>query len=225
MKNGFNVNLYEMIVIIVNFGKGSEIIQIAKKSGISGGTILLGKGTVKNKLLEWLDLNEVRKEIVLMIAPFDTVDVAMEQIQKKFNFGKSYSGIAFTIPVTGFFGSASQEDISINKTQREEKPVMFNSIFIIVDKGKGNAVMEIATKSGARGGTVINARGSGVNDTSMLFSFPIEPEKDIVLILAGKIVTENIVNEIRKGLEIDEPGKGIIFIQDVNKVYGVNKVE
>ncbi len=37
----------------------------------------------------------------------------------------------------------------------------------------------------------------------------------------SKESTENIISSIREKLKIDEPGNGIIFIQDVNKTYGL----
>jgi len=81
--------------------------------------------------------------------------------------------------------------------------------------------MDVATKSGSRGGTIINARGSGIHETQKLFAMEIEPEKEIVLIIAKNEITELIVTSIREELKIDEPGKGIIFIQEVSKTYGL----
>ena len=49
----------------------------------------------------------------------------------------------------------------------------------------------------------------------------IEPEKEIVLILSEKKDTEAIISSIREKLNIKEPGKGIIFVQEVSKVYGL----
>jgi nitrogen regulatory protein PII len=49
----------------------------------------------------------------------------------------------------------------------------------------------------------------------------IEPEKEIVIILSKEDITEAIVTSIREKLEIDKPGNGIIFIQNINKAYGI----
>ena len=47
-----DIKRFELICVIVNYGLGSKVLKIAKQEGISGGTVLLGKGTVKNRLLE-----------------------------------------------------------------------------------------------------------------------------------------------------------------------------
>jgi nitrogen regulatory protein PII len=49
----------------------------------------------------------------------------------------------------------------------------------------------------------------------------IEPEKEIVLIISEEQLTEAIAGSIKEELKIDEPGNGVIFIQEVNKTYGL----
>ena len=81
--------------------------------------------------------------------------------------------------------------------------------------------MDAANEVGAKGGTIINARGSGIHETNKLFSMEIEPEKEMVMILSEKSVVDSIVSSIRKKLDIDKPGKGIIFVQEVSRAYGL----
>lgn len=38
----------ELMYIIANYGLGSKIIKYAKKFGVTGSTICLGKGTIRN---------------------------------------------------------------------------------------------------------------------------------------------------------------------------------
>lgn len=99
---------------------------------------------------------------------------------------------------------------------------MYQAIYSIVDRGRAQAVIEAAERAGSRGGTVINARGSGIHETSKLFSMEIEPEKEIVLIVAQTEKTSGIVAAIREELGIDEPGKGIVFVQDIGEVFGLS---
>ncbi|NSL50960.1 P-II family nitrogen regulator [Bacillus sp. P2(2020)] len=213
---------FELICVIVNNGLGSKILQTAKKCGVSGGTVLLGKGTIKNRLLELLAINDVRKEIVLMVTNKKTAEYALEHLEKKFKFSKPNHGIAFTTSVLQIIGARSCNNEQIQE-EREVQNSMYHAITVIVDKGKAEKVIDAAVEAGSKGGTVINGRGSGIHETSKLFSMAIEPEKEIVLILSEKESTEAIVSAIRKKLKIDEPGMGIIFIQDVNKTYGIYK--
>ncbi|WP_338031990.1 P-II family nitrogen regulator [Dehalobacterium formicoaceticum] len=221
MINSWDHKEIELIYVIVNFGIGSKVVKIAKKNGITGGTILLGKGTIKNRLLEFLDLNDTRKEIVMMIAEKSVSAQALEKLNQEFHFNKPNHGIAFTLTVDAILGS---KKCNISDNMNENKggaDTMYKAIFVVVDKGNAEDVIEAAQKAGSRGGTIMNARGSGIHETHTLFAMPIEPEKEIVLILAENKLTEEIVTSIKEIIHIDEPGKGIIFILDVNKTYGL----
>nr|WP_309100548.1 P-II family nitrogen regulator [Fredinandcohnia onubensis] len=213
---------FELICIIVNHGMGSKIMQTAKKNGISGGTVLLGTGTIKNRLLEFLALNDVRKEIVLMVSNNKIAEHALDQLDKKFKFSKPNHGIAFTTSVGHIVGASSCKSGEIKEEEGAENP-MYHAITVIVEKGNAENVIDAAVEAGSKGGTIMNARGSGIHETSKLFSMEIEPEKEIVLILSETDSTDAIVESIRKKIKIDEPGNGIIFIQDVKKTYGIYK--
>lgn len=84
-----------------------------------------------------------------------------------------------------------------------------------------NNGIDVATKAGSRGGTIINARGSGIHETSKVFAMEIEPEKEVVIIVSKEDKTNAIVSSIRKQLNIDEPGNGVIYVQDINETYGL----
>jgi nitrogen regulatory protein PII len=81
--------------------------------------------------------------------------------------------------------------------------------------------MDAAREAGARGGTIINARGSGIHEHAKLLNMEIEPEKEVVMIIAQSAIARDIVLAVRDGLEIDKPGNGIIFVQPVNETYGI----
>jgi len=216
MSSNSEIPEFEMVYFIVNYGLGSKIMQKAKKCGISGGTVLLGKGTIRNRLLD------SKKEIVLMVSDKKTIDQALEQLDMKMKFSKPNHGIAFTISVGQVVGARSCKSDYINEG-RGAVNTMYQSITVIVEKGNAEYVIDAATEAGSKGGTIINARGSGIHETSKIFSMDIEPEKEIVMILSESKSTDAIVSSINKKLKIDEPGNGIIFIQDVNKTYGLYK--
>jgi nitrogen regulatory protein PII len=210
---------YIVFIVIANFGMGSKVIREAKEHGISGGTIFLGKGTAKNHLLKILGLDEVRKELVIMIAEAGKEDEMHKSLTEKFHLDKPNHGIAFSAPVDNFLGGRDceyykKEGIDMGDTE-------YKAIFTIVDRGKAEEVVEASLSAGAEGGTVIDARGAGIHENNVLFSVPIEPEKEIVLTLVDKYREETIVAAIREAIDIDEPGKGIMFVININKTSGI----
>lgn len=212
----------ELICVIVNFGLGSKVLKSAKHQGISGGTIVLGKGTVNSRILNFLGLSDIRKEIVFMAAEKKTAYQALEKLNKEYEFYKPNHGIAFTTSICKIWGT---KNIICDKEveERGADSIMYHIITIIVDKGKAEDVITAATKAGSKGGTIVNARGSGIHETSKLFSMNIEPEKEMVIILSESDKTEETVSIIRDNLKIDKAGNGIIYIQDAKKTYGIYK--
>jgi len=212
----------ELVCMIVNDGLGSKLMKSAKRNGFSGGTITYGKGTANNRLLDYLGLSDIRKEIIYLAADQSTAYQALEGINKEFEFHKPNHGIVFTTSMCSVFGSKNVDCHNLEKKRGANKQ-MYHVITIIVDKGNAEDVVRAAEKAGSKGGTILNGRGSGVHETSKVFAMEIELEKEIVLILSEVDRTDAIVSSIRKDLKIDEPGNGIIFVQDVNKTYGILK--
>jgi nitrogen regulatory protein PII len=223
MQQSTILNKYQLMIVIINHGAGSKVMRIARQNGVKGGTIVYGKGTIKKPLLEWLDLTDVRKEIVLMVVEDKIVLKAIIALDHKFNFKKPNHGILFTLPLAVFLGDCHYEYQEFNES-RGKQNMMYDAIFVIVDKGRGELAVEASSKAGAKGGTIINARGAGIHETSKIFNMEIEPEKEMVLILTEVNNTQKIVETIREDLELDKPGMGIIFVQHVAQAHGLHKV-
>ncbi len=220
MVNSDDIKHMDLFFVIVNYGLGSKVIKLARKHGISGGTCFLGKGTSESHLLEILGISDIRKEIVLLIGEKETAYNAIEELDKKLEFHKPNHGIAFSISVASLIGCRYSIDCNERKDEGGESK-MYKAIFVIVDRGKAELVMDAAKSAGAKGGTIINARGSGIHETQKIFAIEIEPEKEIVLILTDSAITENVAKVINENMKLNEPGNGIMFVLDVNKTYGI----
>ena len=216
----FNSNKLTLFFCILDFGKGSKALKLAKRLGAAGGTIFLGKGTVKNELLNKLGLLEIRKEIFLSIIDEKLEDIFYDEMSKKFSLDKPHHGIAFSIPLKSSIKVGGANYIS-NTEKKGVSNLDYEAIFVIVDKGLSDSVLDSAESASSTGGAVIHGRGSGTREKEKLFNIEIEPEKDIILILSQVEKTEKIVNAIKERLNIDEPGAGIIFVVDVNRALGL----
>ncbi len=211
---------YELNIAIVKHGLGSKILSLSKKLGIAGGTIMFGKGTIKNWLLKFLELAENKKEIVIIISDHENGKKLLNRVFLDLKLAKHKHGIAFSVPICSVIGSRYYNTDKIIKNEGD-KMCTYNSIIIIVNKGIGNKVVEAANEAGSRGATIINARGSNVYEKNKIFSIEIEPEKEIVLILSEVELTEGICKKIEEKINIDKPGNGMMFVQDVSQAYGM----
>ena len=99
------------------------------------------------------------------------------------------------------------------------------AIFCIVNSGFSDAVMEAAKKHGARGGTIINARGTASKHAETFFHITIEPEKEIVMILVPTDIKDDVLHALYKEVGLDTAGQGIAFSVPVDGVVGISQPE
>ncbi|MBE7078783.1 MAG: P-II family nitrogen regulator [Clostridiales bacterium] len=96
------------------------------------------------------------------------------------------------------------------------------AIFCIVNSGHSEAVMDAAKKLGARGGTVINARGTATKEAETFFHITIQPEKEIVMILVPASIKDDVMHALYKEVGLDSAGQGIAFSMPVDSVVGLS---
>ena len=95
-------------------------------------------------------------------------------------------------------------------------------IFCIVNAGFSESVMDAAKAVGARGGTVIRARGTANSEAEKLFNIVIQPEKEVVMILVSSKIRDDILHALYRAVGLNTPGQGIAFSLPVDQVVGLS---
>ncbi|MBP5632040.1 MAG: P-II family nitrogen regulator [Clostridia bacterium] len=94
-------------------------------------------------------------------------------------------------------------------------------IFCIVNEGFSEVVMEAARRAGARGGTVLRARGTANVEAEKVFGISVSPQKEIVMILVPAEIRNDILHSLYSTCGLDTPGHGIAFALPVDAVVGI----
>ncbi len=94
-------------------------------------------------------------------------------------------------------------------------------IFCIVNSGFSDVAMDAAKKAGARGGTVFNARGTGAQEAEAFFGISVQPEKEIVMIVAPTEDKDKILQRLYDEVGLNTHGQGIAFSMPVDGVVGL----
>jgi len=206
------IDIDTLFFVVVGRGKANAILRKARECGAAGGTIFLGEGTVQNSLAEKLGITEIHKEIIMIPGSDELCNKLHETLNKEFMFSKRNKGITFSIP----FKSWPLKDERIDN----EKASPYYCIMTIVDRGRSKDCIKAARAAGARGGTLIHGRGAGV-PTDFYFPLIIEPQKDIVMIIAPGDKVAPIRERIFFDLELGKAGNGIIFALPVSRAGGL----
>ena len=94
-------------------------------------------------------------------------------------------------------------------------------IFAIVNGGYAEDVMDVAKEHGARGGTIINARGVAREEAAAFFGFTLHQEKEILMIVVEKGIRDAVLNGIYKAMGMSKKATGIVFSLPVSDVAGL----
>ena len=210
----------EMLVVIVEHNKASKVLHLADEKGVTASVAMLGRGTASRTIFDYLGLNDKKKAVLMLFGKTEEIMDLADYLVEKLEMDKPNHGIAYIESAFNVFGTEDNANGSENIKRGER---MYNAIYTIVEKGNADDVIEAAQKGGSRGGTVMHARGSGSEEARKVFNMLIEPEKEIVLIISEEAKTKDIVESIRKETQIEEEGKGIIFITRVEQTYGLAK--
>ena len=208
---------YKLLIGIVPHDSGELITDAAKSAGAGGGTIVMGRGTASNGVLQLLGLGDTSKDIVYIIIK-DQIKSAVYEAIIKTSEKKAHFGVMFTLDTPGFIraGHLAESDVS-EKSEGEETMKAENNyqmINVIVNKGYAEDAMAAARKAGAGGGTIIGARGTAKEDDAAFFGMKIVPEKDMLMILVPASKKDDIVNAITALPCFAEAGSGIVFCNE-----------
>lgn len=85
---------------------------------------------------------------------------------------------------------------------------------IVVPYGHARRIIRVAIGAGAKGATILHARGVEKSKKEGFFHFSIEPEQEIVLIVATKEVTDAI-GEKFSHVDVARSGGAALYILPV----------
>ena len=97
----------------------------------------------------------------------------------------------------------------------------FELVITLVNTGFSEVVMDAAREEGAKGGTVVHARGTGTKDMEKKYGVIITPDKEMVLILVSTKIKDKVLSAIYKAAGLQTNGQGIAFSLPVDDVVGL----
>ena len=98
----------------------------------------------------------------------------------------------------------------------------YKCIFAIVNNGFSEEAMEAAKACGARGGTILHGRGTISKEAETLFNITIQPEKEIVMILAKENEIDGILKSLYAAIGTSTNAQGIVFAIPVDEAIGLS---
>ena len=97
----------------------------------------------------------------------------------------------------------------------------YKCIIAIVNSGFAEEAMEAAKACGARGGTILHGRGTISKEAEKLFNITIQPEKEILLIIAATEKVDPMLKGLYAAIGTSTNAQGIVFALPVDEAIGI----
>lgn len=225
-----------LLITIVDRGKGQTVVDLLTRDRVLFHRIALGRGTAKTEILNLLGLGETAKDVVFSVLHEFKAHRAMHRLRNTLQFDNPGHGISFSIRIGSIGGhralhlleedeaDGQAEGWAGKETHMEAEDKQFDLIIAMVENGYADQVMDAARPAGAQGGTVLHARGAGIREAEKFFGITIQPEKEMVFILAKHESKRAIMEAIFKEAGLSTPGHGLVLSLPAEDVMGVARL-
>ena len=219
-----------MMVTITNRGIGSKIHSFYQKHGQELILSTLGMGTANSEMLDYFGLEATEKTVMLSVVTRERWKELKKGLQKEIHIDVPGTGIAFLIPVSSIGGKKALQFLTMGQDfEKEEETVLkdteYELIIVIANQGYNNLVMDAAREKGAGGGTVLNAKGTGMEKAEKFLGVSIAAEKEMIFIVTKTKDKNAIMKAIMEQAGMESKAKSIVFSLPVTSTAGMRLQE
>lgn len=219
-----------MMVSILNRHHTKPFLTLYQEHGVSINFITLARGTAASEMLDTFGLESHEKVLVSSIVTHDVWKQIRRGLQDKLKIDIPGKGIAFIVPLSSIGGRRQLEFLTAdqNYVKGEEsilKDTKYELLIVIANQGYTDLIMSAARKANAGGGTIIHAKGTGMDGAEKFLGFSLAAEKDMVYIVAKKEEKNAIMQAIMQDAGMNSKAKSIIFSLPVTSTAGMRLAE
>lgn len=192
--------------------------------------VSLGHGTASGAMLNYLGLEATEKALILSAVTDSNWDTIKKGLQRELQIDIPGSGIAFTVPMSSIGGKRELRFLtdSQNFEKGDEtilKETKHEVLIVIANQGYSEIVMDAARGAGARGGTLLHAKGVGMQGAERFLGVSLAAEKELILIVTRTEQKNAIMSAIMKKAGMESKAKSIVFSLPVTSTAGLRLIE
>ena len=216
--------------IITNRGMRDKFIAFFKHCKIHVTLSVLAVGTANSAILDYLGMEATEKVIYMAFVTPDTWKIIKKELYHKVKIDIPGRGIAFLIPFSSIYGKKALhyitdgQDISI-KEESTLKDTDFELLITIANGGHIETVMDAARSAHAPGGTVVHAKGTGMEQAKRFLGISLAEEKEMIFIVVRSKHKNEIMRAIMEKAGTGSPAGGIVFSLPVTATAGLRLLE
>jgi len=217
----------KLLITIVDKYSGSLVVAASKRGGAKGGTKAVGRGMAQYCTGDDNADGGPTKALIFTLMHDEADSVVQELLRASLEDPGHINGMALLLDATAMVrpGNGMENAESAPRRAGGERMSTGNTtgsttlITCIITHGQAGEIMNVARQAGARGGTILNARGTGTEDDVKFFGISLAPEKEMLLIAAHNDHVQAILEAVCTLPIFSEPGGGIVYTTPVEEIF------
>lgn len=219
-----------LMVSILDRNHAKKFLTLYESHGVTVNFVSLARGTAASDILDMFGLESHEKMLIHSIVTRDVWKTIKKELQLKLCIDIPGNGIAFIVPLSSFGGKRQLEFLTEhqNFVKGEEttlKDTKYELLVIIANQGYTDLIMEAARKANAGGGTIIHAKGTGMDGAAKFLGFSLASEKDMVYIVVKREEKNKIMQAVMEDAGMNSMAKSIIFSLPVTSTAGMRIID
>ena len=222
------MNTLYWLVTITDRHSTDAFLRLYEEHGVNVNLRTVGSGTAVREVLATLGLERSEKAVLLSIVTADSWQTIQKALRRQMQIDIPGTGIAFIIPVSSIGGKRALLFLTEHqklelKEESTLKDTRYELLLVIANQGYTGSIMDAARAEGAGGGTVIHAKGTGMEGAARFLGVDLVNEKEVVLIVSRTAQKNNIMSAIMK--KTDPKAGAIVFSLPVTDTAGLRLLD
>ena len=221
--------LYVMTTI-VDRKISKKYVDLYKENHMDVMFFTLGAGTAGSDILSYLGLDSTEKAVAFSVVEEEKWLDMKKQLRHKLQIDAPGGGISFITPLSSIGGKKTLQFLIQNEDYKKEeestlKDTTHDLIIVIANQGYIELVMDAARAAGAYGGTVIHAKGTGMEQAEKFMGVSLAAEKEMIFIVTRTEQKNDIMKAVMEKAGVETPAKSIVFSLPVTDTAGLRLLE
>ncbi len=221
--------LYLMIAIAPR-DSARQFLTLFATHSVAVTLSTLAQGTAGNQLLDYFGLEKTEKVVTFSFVTRSTWRSVKFAMQRELRIDVPGTGIAFIVPVSSIGGKKSLafftdgQDFGAGE-ESALKDTKYELLVVIANQGHTELIMDAAREEQAGGGTVLHAKGTGMEKAEKFLGFSLVNEKELVFIVVKTATKNRIMKAIMDKAGMSTDAKSIVFSLPVTGTAGMRLLE
>lgn len=219
-----------MMVSILERRMTKRFVAFYESEGLEISVTTLGMGTAASEVLDYFGLDGAEKSVMFHIVTGDKWKSVKRQLRLKMSIDVPGIGIVFILPLSSVGGIKTLNYLTAGQEfeKGEEstlKDTKYELLVVIANQGHTELIMDAAREVHATGGTVIHAKGTGIQQAEKFMGVTLVPEKEMLFIVTKKTQKDEIMSAIMRKAGTGSKAGAIVFSLPVTDTAGMRMIE